>query len=748
MEIRKYFLEQIEKNLLDKLKKILLQSRENDQVFKIFALIFEFLGKHIKSLFFYLKFMERQKKINIFYGRLNFLLCWYSTFEKKSEIISKILLRKNFFCLELLFFYSKYFIQFGKKESSKIFHRKILYMSRKKKLEEFEIKKNNPLSFFFLINFAERFKILENKKEKDNLFFFCFELFKNKEKKILYIFFNNIIRNNNFMELKRGNLNFFLKNLNVKYTEKSPLIFRKLKKILEIVKKIPNSFPIKKIINIVKKNYKWFSCFIVLLSKKKKKNYNKIFISKYFNSILERAFQSYNSIFRNINYTLNFLRKIAKLQYKNFLIAESMFTFKLIFRTNSGHIESLRIISLIKKKLFSDKIGSNIFIKGLKSLVKKKCTINRKLFARKRYNFDFYMMAEIFFEENKIFALSNLVLSFMVLKNQKFKNLIKLRKNNGKKKSDVLLENICQEKNFFSQIRLLKNTVEKKRKNNAFTKNFWSISKLENFIFLFILKKDIFYKEKILSKLFCSKFFISYGSVFLKTCCAFMFIKKKKFQQAYKITRFQCLNNPFSYQQWSLLTKLENKIGIMTSKTLRYSLRILMKNPTSIPAIIFTGNHCSAFGSFGYSLAEFFHAYRWHKGSSFLNFTICLQYINGSSSRKIKNLEFINFLGLSFFSEYQKLRNFIIETYLRKKHQRFELQIEIIYNTARLYLFLGLEWLAFKTFKKGLTISNSYLSLTKKRRYSQKVFETRLIKEIIFNIGILSYGSGMKKTLI
>ena len=224
--------------------------------------------------------------------------------------------------------------------------------------------------------------------------------------------------------------------------------------------------------------------------------------------------------------------------------------------------------------------------------------------------------------------------------------------------------------------------------------------------------------------------------------------KKKKFQQAYKITRLQCLNNPFSYQQWSLLAKLENKIGIMTSKTLRYSLRILMKNPTSLPAIIFTGNHCSAFGSFGYSLAEFFHAYRWHKGSSFLNFAICLQYINGSSSRKIKNLEFINFLGLSFFSEYQKLRNFIIEKYLRKKHQRYELQVEIIYNTARLYLFLGLEWLALKTFKKGLTISNSFLSLTKKRRYFQNVFDTRLTKEIFFNIGILSSSSGIKKSFI
>jgi hypothetical protein len=251
------------------------------------------------------------------------------------------------------------------------------------------------------------------------------------------------------------------------------------------------------------------------------------------------------------------------------------------------------------------------------------------------------------------------------------------------------------------------------------------------------LKTKFFRKEKTLDFFIANKLFFTNAPEFLKLCLIRIAINKKNFEKAYRISRIQCLMKPFCYKSWTLFAKLENHKGILTSKTLRYSLRLLLKFPTSIPAIIFTGNHCSLFGSFGYSIAEFFQAYRWRKDSPFLNLSISLQYLMGSLNRKITNLQFAIFLSLSFFSEYKRLRQYITQNKFFRKFWGLEIEMEVYCNTSRFYLFLGMNFLATKSFQKGLKKPLTYFSLSKRRRNLRKNFIVFLRKEILFNIFIL-----------
>lgn len=288
-------------------------------------------------------------------------------------------------------------------------------------------------------------------------------------------------------------------------------------------------------------------------------------------------------------------------------------------------------------------------------------------------------------------------------------------------------------KSFF----FLKNSLECIHKKN-FQKVFAScFDILVEILFIFLQKNHCSVKDKSLNFLVSDNLLYYESSHFVRHFSLSIMIKKKKFKKAYKMLRLQCIKNPYSFNKWCLLGKLENQFGFLLSKTLRYSLRLLLKYPSSVPAMIFSGNHCSFFGSFGYSLAEYFQAYRWKKDSPFLNFLISIQYLNGSLSRKVLNPEFSVFLSLCFFSEYKRLRLFESQVILNRSPSSQYLTVELLYNTARLYLFLGLNYQALKTFQKGLRWPYASLSLNKTKRRVVLFKKKNLKKEILFNLSIL-----------
>ena len=239
------------------------------------------------------------------------------------------------------------------------------------------------------------------------------------------------------------------------------------------------------------------------------------------------------------------------------------------------------------------------------------------------------------------------------------------------------------------------------------------------------------------------KIFIRIPSILnLKIIILILTIQKKKFKKAYEYCRTLCLKNPNSMEYWFTLSMIEKKTSFAVSKTLRFTLRILKKNPTSIPGMIFAGNHCSFYGSYGYALAEYFQAYRWKKDSSFLNFCIHVQYLLRSLNRRNKAPEHMILMSISFFFHYKMIRSYTIEAYLKRTKNSAPLKIEIFYNKARLYLFLGINYLSVKNFTIALRKKRSFNSITKNKRHFE--FKKSLETDSLYNISLFYKLNGNK----
>jgi hypothetical protein len=197
--------------------------------------------------------------------------------------------------------------------------------------------------------------------------------------------------------------------------------------------------------------------------------------------------------------------------------------------------------------------------------------------------------------------------------------------------------------------------------------------------------------NKILDIIISNKIFSKLNSFNLRPLFILWMLKKKKYVNAYNLLRLQCSIRPDSFQSWQVLSLVEKEIGIAVSKTLRFTLRIVGKFPNSIPGIIFAGNLCSVFGSSGYALAEFYQAYRWKSNSPFLNLSIAIQYLNGSINRRNISKGIIILLSLCFFFRYKILRYFTIQIILQEDFFSHFLDLEILYNSARILLFLGIN---------------------------------------------------------
>jgi hypothetical protein len=172
------------------------------------------------------------------------------------------------------------------------------------------------------------------------------------------------------------------------------------------------------------------------------------------------------------------------------------------------------------------------------------------------------------------------------------------------------------------------------------------------------------------------------------------------------------------------LSLVEKEIGIAVSKTLRFTLRIVGKFPNSIPGIIFAGNLCSVFGSSGYALAEFYQAYRWKNNSPFLNLSIAIQYLNGSINRRNISKGIIILLSLCFFFRYKILRYFTIQIILQEDFFSHFLDLEILYNSARILLFLGINYRAKTDFETVFKIKKTVSKSRKFNRNNKKYKES------------------------
>jgi len=284
-------------------------------------------------------------------------------------------------------------------------------------------------------------------------------------------------------------------------------------------------------------------------------------------------------------------------------------------------------------------------------------------------------------------------------------------------------------------------------KQNTFKSENVNINTNENFHLLYkilihrVLKRKStqkkFLSDKILESVITSKIFAKFNQTHLKPTFIILAIKKKKYIKAYNLLRLYCSNTPNSIQSWQLLSLVEKEIGISVSKTLRFTLRIIKKFPDSLPGIIFAGNLCSIFGSNGYALAEFFQAYRWKNNSPFLNLSISIQYLNGSINRLIRSKGRAILLCLCFFFRYKILRYFIIHIILQKNCYTDSLYLEILYNSGRILLFMGLNSGAKLNFESLINHKKTISKTRKFNRDRKKSIKSIITKESLLNSFLL-----------
>jgi hypothetical protein len=417
---------------------------------------------------------------------------------------------------------------------------------------------------------------------------------------------------------------------------------------------------------------------------------------------------TYSHFIRNLNDGLKFLMK-CKNNTQKFILK----IFKKYALLEKRDIEPYFLFSKIQKKLGLKKnpLGSVLFIPT--SNVKKKL-VN----FNKEYILKLNIVAERFYEKKKVNILLKIYL-ILVLINFKL-SLVFKRGENYKK---IIFHDVFKKKNLNKKLSNLKSDVMIKFMNT--NENLVLLYKI--LVYKLIKKKNILKKfvgNKIIDIIISNKIFSKLNSFNLRPLFILWMLKKKKYVKAYNLLRLQCSIRPYSFQSWQVLSLVEKEIGIAVSKTLRFTLRIVGKFPNSIPGIIFAGNLCSVFGSSGYALAEFYQAYRWKNNSPFLNLSIAIQYLNGSINRRNISKGIVILLSLCFFFRYKILRYFTIQIILQENFFSHFLDLEILYNSARILLFLGINYRAKTDFETVFKIKKSVSKSRKFNRNNKKYKES------------------------
>ena len=423
---------------------------------------------------------------------------------------------------------------------------------------------------------------------------------------------------------------------------------------------------------------------------------------------------TYSHFIRNLNDGLKFLMK-CKNNTQNFIFKKLILKiFKNYALLEKRDIEPYFLFSKIQKKLGLKKnpLGSVLFIPT--SNVKKKL-VN----FNKEYILKLNIVAERFYEKKKVNILLKIYLILVLIN---FKLSLVFKKGENYKK--IIFHDVFKKKNLNKKLSNLKGDVMIKFMNT--NENLVLLYKI--LVYKLIKKKNIlknFVGNKILDIIISNKIFSKLNSFNLRPLFVLWMLKKKKYVKAYNLLRLQCSIRPYSFQSWQILSLVEKEIGIAVSKTLRFTLRIVGKFPNSIPGIIFAGNLCSVFGSSGYALAEFYQAYRWKNNSPFLNLSIAIQYLNGSINRRNISKGIVILLSLCFFFRYKILRFFTIQIILQENFFSHFLDLEILYNSARILLFLGINNMAktdFETvFKIKKTVSKSRKFNRNNKKYKESI---------------------------
>jgi hypothetical protein len=721
-------------------RKIRPKNFQRNKLLKILGFIQELGQNHSFALKIYLLFLKIISLRRKFCGKI-FLICfWENIYQLQIKNFSKTLLKKDEIHFDLLLFNFKFSEKNGYDNNSVLFCNKI----KKNCL----IKKNIQINLnkFKVLYFNHQLRIYKKLSSKFSEKKFQYRILSKQILKhdikldIFFLTIQNYLSAKNKNSVKFKQMIFFSKYSKFDVTKKPPLIFRIWEKFwLENIKKKFYEQYFNFFIIFLPFYFKWILNIGNLLIKKKIQLFF-FLVKNFISQNLYKNLKSFYPMARNLFFKKKFYFRIAKIFFLKGYFSEAFEILIFISKKKIYSYKFLNILIKLKEKIFQKKTSFKTYFKSLEIYIEKNFLLSKKKKLINQNSVDkFLENAEILFERNKMVILSRFIISNLILKNQKNLELYQFEK-------EIFLKAIfnLKKKTFIENYDFSKKNKNFARKKKTFTFFPSFYEKLIEKIFAFILNQKIFIKDQRLDFLISHKFFFKNFSDDIKIFFIFFSIKKKKFEKAYKMSRQECLLNPYSFRFWCILNKLENQIGIFTSKTLRYSLRILQKYPNSVPAIVFSGNHCSVFGSFGYSLAEYLQAYRWRKDSSSLNFLISIQYLNGSFSRKNNNPEFSIFLSLSFFLDYKKLRRFSSQFFLKRNIISNEFYIEIYYNTARFYLLLGFNYLALKNFKKGLRRLNFSLTINKINRICAPLIISTFKKEILLNISILYCISGNK----
>nr|UXY87548.1 TATA binding protein of transcription factor IIIC [Cryptomonas curvata] len=724
---------------IELLKKLIKIFPDKVILYKTIGLMFENSGNLKVSLKFYLVFLHIDSLDLDLSIRYTILIFWQNKKYFLNYILLKSLIKYNLFHIEIISFTAKILEQNNYFKQAAQFWKNFLQ-------KNLLVLKKIPNSNLFLYSFVlwiRAFKKISNsnfhnpdslklihfysKSLKINLKINCI---------ILQLLIYSALKINLFISFKK---NAFIL-CNALSFQKQPFFINIIKTASLIYRLNLNIITFDSFVNIFNIYNKWLKFFGVHLLEKtgfsrvlhqEKFLYNFFFESK----------ESYNIFTRIPKRGIIVYTKLAEIKKVNGFLPKSLNMYKILTVNSSENLEAIVIIKKICKKFSKKKKKLRIFEKYLRKKIKKILNFNKKKNLEIISLKNLMNTTEEFFQEKKIIGLcrlSLLILSIIFQKSILFFNYNHFfEKKSIKPNFKNLKSKFLSQKKFNSQ-----EFVNIQVENHNYKRKYFFFEELIETVFILINNNEFIFSDKKINFFVLNRLSFRKVGTKLKFILLSLAFKKKKYKKAYEYARFLCLKNPNYLIPWYLLSKIEKQVGFAASKTLRFTLRLLKKYPNSIPAIIFAANHCSIFGSHGYALAEYFQAYRWKKTSSFLNFSIFLQYLHKSFNRGNQNLEYTIILSLCFFFKYKNIRTFTSETFLKRSNKSVLLKMEIFFNKAKLYLFLELKYLALVTFMRVLTQKNQILTICKRNRRFYLGQVDNLKNDALLNIQLLYLNTG------
>jgi hypothetical protein len=723
---------------IELLKKLIKIFPDKFTLYKTIGLMFEYIGNFKKALKFYLIFLYIDSFDLELSIRYTILIFWQDKKYFLNYILLKCMIKYNLFHIEVISFIAKILEQNNYNKQSAQFWKNFV----QKNLIKNNIP-NNTLSTYSLLLWIRSIKKFYNSNffnaELLRLIHFYFKNLKINLKInciIIQLLVYSVLKINVFKNFKYNSLIFS----NLVSFQIQPFFIKVIKTASENLKSNLNISSIDNFTNIFNIHNKWLNIFEIALLEKT--NFiSVLYRVKYLHKYFVESKESYNFLVRIPKYKSIVYIKLAEIKKLSGFLSESLIIYKILTENSFERFKATVIIKKICKKLSKKKKHLKMFERYLKKKIKKMLNINKK----KNYEIislkNLMNTAEEFFEDRKVIGLCRLI--FLIL-SVVFQRSLHFLNNNKffEKKSIGLFLKKHKKKILIKKKFNLEELLEIQIKNYNNKKNEFFFENLIEIIFIFIYNHEFILSDKKTSFFILNRFNFRKVRTKLKFILLSIAFKKKKYRKAYEYARFLCLENPRHITSWYFLSKIEKQVGFAASKTLRFTLRLLKKYPNSIPGIIFAANHCSIFGSHGYALAEYFQAYRWKKTSSFLNFSIYLQYLQKSLNRGNRNSEYTIILSLCFFYNYKTIRTFTSETFLKRSNKSVSLKMEILFNKAKLYLFLELKYLALLNFMRVLNQKNQFLTISKRKRNFYISQIKNLKNDSLLNIQLLYLNSG------